>query len=108
MPVRLCLEPRCASPAQYRGRCLAHARTNEHHTHNRDRKRLYSSKRWRITRERVLYEQPLCACGCDRIATDVDHIVPIEAGGNPWARHNLQALAAECHGRKTRQELATR
>lgn len=102
MPVRLCLEPRCGSPATHRGRCPIHARTNNKATHRN--RHVYNSRRWRLLRQAVLLEQPLCACGCDRIATDVDHIVPIHAGGNPWDRNNLQALAAECHGRKTRQE----
>lgn len=108
MPIRLCLEPRCPNPATYRGRCHHHARSNELHTHDRARKRIYNSRRWKLLRKRVLFEQPLCANGCDAISTDVDHIRAIEDGGDPWARTNLQALCQRCHSRKTRQEQATR
>ena len=38
-----------------------------------------------------------CACGCGRYAEQLDRIVPIHKGGEPWARANLQALAAICH-----------
>ena len=108
MPVRLCLEPKCPQPAVYRGRCAEHSRTQETRTHDPARKRLYNSKRWQATRKRVLFEQPLCANGCDAISTDVDHIKAIEDGGDPWARSNLQALCAPCHSRKTSRELRAR
>lgn len=103
MPTRLCLEPHCHTPATHRGRCTTHARTNERTTH--PNKHLYNSARWRNTRTRVLFEQPLCECGA--IATDVDHITAMDAGGDPWARSNLQALCRSCHSSKTRQEQAT-
>ena len=35
---------------------------------------------------------------------EVDHVVPLEAGGEPWALENLQALCAGCHIRKTAAE----
>src|SRR5688572_30750830 len=106
MPTRLCLQAGCPNPATYRGRCPTHARTTNQATHHN--RTIYNSARWKHTRERVLYEQPLCASdGCDEISTDVDHITAIEAGGDPWARHNLQGLCASCHGRKTKREQAT-
>jgi 5-methylcytosine-specific restriction endonuclease McrA len=103
MPTRLCAWPRCGNPATYRGYCPEHARTNNQATHRN--RTVYNSAKWKHTRKLVLFEQPLCPCG--DIATDVDHITAIEAGGNPWVRSNLQALCASCHGRKTRQEQAT-
>lgn len=104
MPTRLCLEPRCPNPSTYRGRCQTHARIVNQATHHN--RRIYNSARWQHTRNKVLFEQPLCPCG--HIATDVDHIVAIEAGGDPWARHNLQGLCRSCHSAKTKQEQATR
>lgn len=100
MPSRLCLEPRCPERAVYRGRCQHHARQRERQTH--PNKGIYNSKRWRLLRRRVLFEQPLCDCG--EIATDVDHIVPIEHGGPVWSRQNLKARCGPCHARKTRAE----
>jgi 5-methylcytosine-specific restriction endonuclease McrA len=103
MPTRLCSEPTCPEVAVYRGRCTLHARSNER-TIKRAGLRIYSTAKWNNTRRAVLFAQPLCACGCGAIATDVDHIIPLDEGGDPWARSNLQGLAASCHGRKTRSE----
>lgn len=103
MPIRMCMESRCGNEATYRGRCRVHARGRERETH--PNKSFYNSARWINTRKRQLFDHPLCDCG--GIATDVDHIVPIERGGNLWAFSNLQSLCGSCHGRKTRQEQAT-
>lgn len=100
MPIRLCLEPRCHSPATYRGRCASHSREHERHTHGN--KAIYNSKRWQMLRRKRLFVDPLCPCG--HIATDVDHIHPIEQGGLPFSMANTQSLCAQCHGRKTRAE----
>jgi len=54
----------------------------------------------------VLHRCPLCADPFgehgDRVvaATEVDHIVPLRAGGTNDAE-NLQALCKSCHSRKT-------
>lgn len=101
MPSRLCLEPRCAGAATYRGRCAQHARQRERQTH--PNKHIYNSARWRRTRRKQLHLHPLCAV-CGRVATDVDHIVPIENGGPVWSFENLQSLCATHHGEKTRRE----
>jgi 5-methylcytosine-specific restriction enzyme A len=56
----------------------------------------------------VLAEEPLCRdClghGETKLSTEVDHIIPMEAGGEPLARWNLQALCHACHSRKTIRE----
>lgn len=104
MPTRLCLEPRCASPATYRGRCQRHSREREAATHRN--KQLYSSRKWQNTRLLQLHLHPLCECG--QIATDVDHIVPVERGGERWEFTNLQSMCHSCHSVKTRREQATR
>lgn len=100
MPIRLCLEPRCAERQTYRGRCATHSRQRERRTH--PNKSFYNSARWRHTRSKQLHLHPLCECGA--IATDVDHVTPIEEGGDRWSFTNLQSLCAPCHGRKTRRE----
>ena len=75
---------------------------------------MYATRRWRRLRQRKLEANPLCECGeCARlrrrpIATQVDHIVPISDGGDPWAWENLQSLTATCHSRKTRQDNGAR
>jgi 5-methylcytosine-specific restriction endonuclease McrA len=102
MPTKLCSSPGCPNPATYRGHCPDHARQVNRATH--PNKHIYGSKRWLMLRRRVLFEQPICACGCGRLAEDVDHITPIERGGAPFERANVQALTHSCHSRKTREE----
>lgn len=101
MPTRICLTPRCPHPPTYRGRCQRHAKQREAQTH--PNKAFYNTKRWRTTRRTHLFNHPLCA-HCQALATDVDHIIPIEQGGDRWAPTNLQGLCSQCHGRKTRRE----
>ena len=58
---------------------------------------------WRKLRLMVLREQPLCACG--RVATEVDHIIPIaKAPELRLEMSNLQAMCKSCHSRKTNAE----
>jgi 5-methylcytosine-specific restriction protein A len=99
LPIRLCLEPRCPNPATYRGRCKPHARDRERTTH--PNKQVYNRARWRNTRRKQLHREPLCR-QCGRIATDVDHITPIEQGGKVWDMANLRSLCKSCHSRTTR------
>jgi 5-methylcytosine-specific restriction endonuclease McrA len=101
MPTRLCLQECCPNPATYRGRCPDHARHNER-TINRAGRQVYNTKRWSIVRRKVLFENPLCACGCGRIAEDVHHKRDLEDGGDPWDSENLEALAHDCHSKETR------
>jgi 5-methylcytosine-specific restriction endonuclease McrA len=103
MPTKLCSSPGCPNPATYRGHCKAHARQVNRATH--PNKAIYGSKRWLMLRRRVLFEQPICACGCGRLTEDVDHITPIERGGAPFERTNLQGLTHSCHSAKTAAEL---
>jgi 5-methylcytosine-specific restriction protein A len=39
------------------------------------------------------------------MANEVDHIVSIANGGDPWDYTNLQALSKRCHSRKTAREV---
>ena len=64
---------------------------------------IHRSYRWRQLRKSVLAETPLCAA-CGRVATDVDHRVPLFKGGEPFDRANLQALCRRCHKRKSAGE----
>lgn len=100
MPTRLCTTPGCPNPTHHRGRCTTHARTNNRDTHRH--RHIYNSRRWKYLRRAVIQANPLCPCGA--IATDVDHITPIGAGGQPFDPTNLQAICHTCHSVKTRQE----
>jgi len=67
--------------------------------------KLYSSRKWRKAREEYLSEHPQCnVVGCNRIATVVDHIIPIRQGGDIWNRNNWQGLCKKHHNSKTAKE----
>lgn len=109
MPIRLCSVSTCSREVHHKGRCAEHFREREQRWRPGGYA-TYRSKRWRMLARRVKFEQPLCPGlpgeECGAIATEVDHIVAMAAGGQPFARANLQALCASCHARKTRAERA--
>ena len=44
---------------------------------------------------------------CGRYGSEVDHIIPLRRGGDPWALDNLQVLCGGrggCHAQKTARE----
>lgn len=53
---------------------------------------------WRKLRDAIMRHRPMCACGA--LATDLDHIVPMRAGGT-HALSNLRPMCKPCHSRKT-------
>jgi 5-methylcytosine-specific restriction protein A len=57
--------------------------------------------RWRKLRRLKLNDHPMCEwTGCDRAATDVDHIRPRAQGGDD-SFANLQSLCHSHHSQKT-------
>jgi 5-methylcytosine-specific restriction protein A len=60
---------------------------------------------WKAIRELVLRREPCCrSCaraGYITLATIVDHIIDVAAGGAPFDEANLQPLCETCHNRKT-------
>jgi 5-methylcytosine-specific restriction protein A len=69
----------------------------------------YVSKPWRALRARKLKIDPYCECpdcvGKKVLADMVDHIQPIELGGNPLDINNLQSMRNHpCHDRKRARE----
>ena len=68
----------------------------------------YHSSAWRALRNRFIADHPLCAeClekGVITPATVVDHIKPINEGGEPLDENNLQSLCARCHNKKSARE----
>lgn len=67
----------------------------------------YNTARWQRLRERKLSRDPLCQCErCEVLdenvlADEVDHIKPIERGGEPFAWDNLRSMAQAHHSAKT-------
>jgi 5-methylcytosine-specific restriction endonuclease McrA len=68
------------------------------------RDRFYNSKAWKNLRKAKLAADPLCEyCPPGRltVATDVDHVKAISAGGDPLSWKNLRSACHTCHSRKT-------
>ncbi|RKN49882.1 hypothetical protein D7231_35970 [Streptomyces klenkii] len=66
---------------------------------------VYDDARWRMLRDQVLSEEPLCAAGCGSPPRVVDHVRP-HRGREELAfdRGNLQAMCKPCHDAKTARE----
>ncbi|GAB5387073.1 MAG: hypothetical protein Alpg2KO_00410 [Alphaproteobacteria bacterium] len=63
-------------------------------------------RKWRKLRARFLTKNPDCV-SCGRVATVVDHILPLnDGGGNEMG--NLQALCRDCHAKKTGKDVSAR
>jgi 5-methylcytosine-specific restriction endonuclease McrA len=70
------------------------------------RKAFYNSKAWLEFRAVQLRREPLCkhclAAGRVTPATEVDHVVPLAKGGDPFGE--TQNLCRTCHQLKTNAE----
>jgi 5-methylcytosine-specific restriction protein A len=69
----------------------------------------YSTQRWQRLRKLKLQVNPCCEkClndGRVEPASHVDHIVPVNKGGNPFPPlDEMDSLCAACHNTKTRYE----
>lgn len=105
-----CAEPGCPEVCMG-SRCSAHApdRKADYARQNRERPSPTAQGYnwlWRKRRRMVLMRQPICAVnGCNRLAVDVDHILPKRQGGSDHIT-NLQALCRSHHSSKTARENA--
>lgn len=67
--------------------------------------RIYDTSQWKRLRKLYLSLHPLCeVCSkMDKVtpATQVDHVIAINEGGEPFALDNLMALCSHHHSRKT-------
>ncbi len=68
----------------------------------------YHSAEWKKVRDLQLMQHPICQ-ECERLgrvtpATVVDHIKPINEGGDRLDQRNLQSLCETCHNRKSARE----
>lgn len=70
----------------------------------------YNSHQWRRLRQSYLSQHPLCECDECKIlpvplpAQMVDHVTPINQGGEPLDWSNLQAMNNRCHNKKSARE----
>lgn len=109
-----CKHPRCAALVTSGAFCEQHAKEKRKQV---DSQRESSTKRgygyrWQQTSKGFLRQHPLCQCpDCLegekqlKAATVVDHIIPHRGDMTLfWDRNNWQAMAKDCHDRKTATE----
>ena len=71
---------------------------SRHHVH-------LHAGRWARVRRAVLARDGWRCRRCGRAGRmEVDHVRPLDRGGDPWALSNLQALCRRCHIGKTAAE----
>jgi|Tabmets5t2r1_1033131.scaffolds.fasta_scaffold183031_1 5-methylcytosine-specific restriction enzyme A len=122
MPIKLCTVTGCREKAGPRGKCPDHMREYERERSRRRRKAtggIFKTAMWQHRRRQAFQRAGgICQCegcpacvrvystgpGCERIATDVDHVVPLDRGGAPYDASNHQALCSGCHRDKTARE----
>lgn len=68
----------------------------------------YNSRAWRKSRKAYLLKNPLCVY-CEEFgrvepATVVDHMLPINKGGDKLSESNFQSLCAKCHNSKSARD----
>lgn len=70
----------------------------------------YNSRQWRTVRAQYLATHPFCECNeCNLLpvplpADVVDHITPINQGGDLLNFKNLQSMNNRCHNKKSGKE----
>ena len=62
---------------------------------------------WSKVSKLVRRNEPVCRMCKQKLATLVDHIIPLKQGGERLAIDNLQPLCLPCHNTKTRQDETT-
>ena len=98
---RPCNQPGCAALVD-RGYCDKHRKQRETQRNRQRGPRLYDLARWKRFRKMALSRQPVCQTPeCNRLATDVDHVKAVNAGGERFDFDNVQCLCHSCHSRKT-------
>ena len=95
----LCSEAGCTEEATTGSRCRSHER-ERNRRHRSEHKSIYNTRKWKLTRRRVLFERPLCE-RCGGIATDVHHRDGYE---DPYKLDGLAPLCHSCHSKLTRAE----
>ncbi len=69
----------------------------------------YSQKKWKDKRKRYFYSNRWCEIGLRQgyynEAKELDHIIPMQYGGDPYNDNNLQGLTKRVHTFKTKKEI---
>lgn len=99
-PLKPCPEPGCpnlmATTASRSARCPEHTTKSPY------------DRTWAKVRERKLRTNPRCERCRVAPAREVDHIVPLRAGGARLDPRNLRSLCVDCHRKVTPREYTVR
>ena len=99
-PLKPCPEPGCpnlvVTTTSRSARCAEHS-TPSPYDHD-----------WRVLRAHKLTVNPLCELCKRSAAREVDHIIPIKAGGARLDPRNVRSLCTPCHKRITPREYTVR
>lgn len=63
----------------------------------------YTTPLWKKYSKGYLIMNPVCVICGDR-ATTVDHILPVNQGGDMWNPNNHQPMCKKCHGHKSNSD----
>jgi 5-methylcytosine-specific restriction endonuclease McrA len=93
-PVRMCAHPKC-------GACVLKGYCAEHASMGRStNKAWYDTKRWKLARNRQLFDTPLCE-RCGRVAEHVHHDPPLTRllaeGRSGYDPQVIVSLCRSCH-----------
>jgi 5-methylcytosine-specific restriction endonuclease McrA len=84
--VKYCIAPGCLQLA-HSGRCSRHQIARP------------KGAQWNAVRRAVLARDPICTICHKAPSTEVDHVVPLSAGGWAWDQRNLRGTCRRCNRR---------
>ena len=61
---------------------------------------VYGTKRWKELRAQVLAEEPTCHWCRKKPSTQADHVIELDAGGDPYDRSGIVGSCASCNARR--------
>lgn len=108
-PVRYCTAKDCNQLHRNKKYCNDHQYLLNRHLNKKEASKersIYNNQSWRNYSKRFRAERIICVNfrECKGLAELVDHIVPIEEGGDMWLEFNHQPMCHACHNRKRQAE----
>ena len=61
---------------------------------------VYGTKRWKELRAQVLQDEPVCHWCRKAPSTQADHVIELDAGGDPYDRTGIVGSCASCNARR--------
>ncbi|RGJ41691.1 hypothetical protein DXD60_07595 [Bifidobacterium adolescentis] len=102
-PQARCTYSGCSRKATHQGRCDQHQRKPWQNISAHTRKRSKYKTQWNHVRAERLKLEPNCR-RCSRKGTNVDHIIPVGAGGAFLDINNTQTLCDQCKTLKDQED----